>query len=93
MSWEHEDWSFLPREIKKDIYVRIMIAAQQGRGVRLTYDECFDLAAMDTAFMTTAFLNAFPHLRDKWEDGTMIEGEHLPNFATPTPPEQEKDKP
>ena len=37
----------------RDIYIAIMVAAAKGKGLRLTYDECFDLSN-DDAIATRA---------------------------------------
>ena len=49
MGW----WSKLPRKKRRNPYVRIMAAAETGRGVRLKPDEVWAMS-LDTAIATHA---------------------------------------
>lgn len=44
-----------PAELRRDVYVRIVIAAREGRGVHLTPDEVFHLGTIDDAICSAAY--------------------------------------
>lgn len=57
----------MSENLKQSLYARVARAAEDGRGVRLTWEECCDLMR-DTAFATRAELDALGMMNDDEED-------------------------
>lgn len=82
---------------KRDVYIAIMVAAATGKGVRLSWDECADLA-MDDAVATRAANGLSPgefkhtgdgaFMHDGWKLIDPYAARHSGNFAMMSESEQ-----